>query len=238
MSVRVPPPLYADDDLLIIAKPAPLLTIPGRAPDKADCLWSRLKTAHPEREIFLVHRLDRDTTGLMVFACTREAQRHLGRQFERRLVRKEYQAIVHGEVREANGVIDAPMKKDWTRNDPPVYVIDHERGKSAITRWRREWVHAGFSGVRLFPETGRSHQLRVHLLSIGHPIAGDPIYAPPGSPPGLRLHAANLSFLHPASGEAMSFTTRPDWPGFPAPADFPDQSALTCPPHGLTPEHS
>lgn len=224
MSIVVPPPLFADEHVMVVAKPAPLLTIPGRTPDKADCLWTRLQTAFPHREILLVHRLDRDTTGLMVFACGREAQRDLSRQFERRLVRKEYLAIVHGELTEAEGTIDAPLKKDWTRNDPPVYVIDAERGKNALTRWRREWVRDGISGVRLFPETGRSHQLRVHMLSIGHPIAGDPIYAPPESPPGLRLHATALAFRHPATGEDMSFTHPPDWPES---SEFPNRSALT-----------
>lgn len=205
------PVLSRDTEVLVVNKPARLLTIPGRSPDKADCLWTRLKDQFPEEEVLLVHRLDRDTTGLMVFALSRGAQRNLNRQFEKREVEKEYLAVVHGHLREESGTIDAPLKKDWTRNDPPVYIVDAERGKSARTRWQRLWAENGYSAVRLFPETGRSHQLRVHMLTLGHPIAGDPIYAPPDSPPGMRLHAARLAFRHPVTGEPLSFEQPPPW---------------------------
>ena len=203
------PVIFEDDDLLLLDKPAGLLTIPGRTPDKADCLWTRLREAYPADQILLVHRLDRDTSGLILFAKTREAQAELGRAFARRNIEKTYLAVVHGIPDAPEGRIDAPLRKDWTRNDPPVYIVDPERGKSAVTRWQRLQSASGCALLALFPETGRSHQLRVHMLSIGHPIVGDPIYGPPEDPPGFRLHAAALAFAHPRSGVRLSFAAPP-----------------------------
>lgn len=211
MSTPPIPVLHQDEHLMIIHKPAALLTIPGRSPDKQDCVWSRLRSEHPGRDILLVHRLDRDTTGLMIFACSREAQGELSRQFQHRQVHKEYQARVHGHLTPATGRIDAPIRKDWTRNDPPVYIIDSERGKPAATRWDVAAHRPGETLVRLFPETGRSHQLRVHMLALGHPIIADPIYAPPHPDPALTLQlcAVELAFPHPVSGTPLRFRTNP-----------------------------
>jgi tRNA pseudouridine32 synthase/23S rRNA pseudouridine746 synthase len=205
------PVVHQDEHLLIIKKPASLLTIPGRSPDKQDCVWSRLRTEHPDREILLVHRLDRDTTGLLIFALSREAQAELTRQFQRRAIHKEYQAIVHGRPAQDTGRIDGPIRKDWTRNDPPVYIIDPERGKNAVTRWEVIERYADQTRMRLYPETGRSHQLRVHMLSIGHPIVADPIYAPPHPDPALTLQlcAVALRLQHPVTGEEVDLRINP-----------------------------
>lgn len=213
------PVIHQDKHLLIIHKPAALLTIPGRSPDKQDCVWSRLRAEHPHLDIYLVHRLDRDTTGLLIFALSREAQSELTRQFQRRAIRKEYQAIVHGQPTQDCGTIDAPIRKDWTRNDPPVYIIDSGRGKTAVTRWEVMARYTDQSRLRLYPETGRSHQLRVHLLSIGHPIVADPIYAPPSPDPTLTLQlcAVGLRLQHPVTGESLNL--RVDPPFSPDPTD-------------------
>ncbi len=210
---QVPPPLFVDEHLLVVVKPSGLLSVPGRTPALADCLWTRLRQAFPEREVLLVHRLDRDTSGLMVFALTREAQACLGRLFEHRKVHKEYRALVHGHPADYRGRIDAPLRKDWTRNDPPVYIVDAERGKSAVTHWEVLERLKGFSRVRLCPETGRSHQLRVHMQQLGHPIVGDPIYGPQPPLASLRLCAVVLEFPHPLQGQKLRFEIPepPEW---------------------------
>ena len=196
--------LYEDDHLLVVDKPAGLLSVPGRTPEKRDCLWSRLRERYLDREVYLVHRLDRDTSGLMVFAFTREAQRSLGRAFEKRKVRKTYVATVEGDLEAEEGEIRAPIRKDWSRTDAPVYIVCPERGKSCLTRYRVEAREGGRTRVRLFPVTGRSHQLRVHLRHIGHPIVGDPIYGTPDAGAGgLRLRAVELAFPHPVGGEEL-----------------------------------
>jgi len=208
------PVVFDDGELLIVNKPGGLLTIPGRSPELADCLWQRLRDQFPEREVFLVHRLDRDTAGLIVFALTRDAQAAMGRRFEYRRVRKEYEAWVHGQVAEDEGEIDGPIRKNWQRTDAPVYQICPERGKAALTRFRVLKREEDHTLLRLFPLTGRSHQLRVHLLSLGHPVVGDPIYAPPESPEPLRLCAVSLHFEHPLhKGETVSVSVVPPWPG-------------------------
>jgi len=186
-----------DDHLVVVNKVSGLLTVPGRTPDLQDCLWNRLKEFYSEREVRLVHRLDRDTSGLIVFAFTHEAQKSLGQQFERRKVSKEYLAEVEGRLSPDEGVIRAPIRKDWTRNDPPVYVVCAEKGKSAVTRYQVEDRGETSTRVRLFPVTGRSHQLRVHLQHLGHPILGDPIYGDGRGP--MRLWAMRLCFRHPST---------------------------------------
>ena len=199
------PVLYEDEHLLVVHKPSGLLTVPGRKPELQDCLWNRLKLQFPERNVLLVHRLDRDTSGLILFACTSEAQGNLGRQFENRRIHKEYVANVHGQLPAKEGVIDGPIRKDWTKNDPPVYFICPEKGKSAVTRYQVEPSDGVFTRVRLFPETGRSHQLRVHMLSLGCPIVGDPIYSPGDGGERLCLHAERIEFYHAVKKEKLDF---------------------------------
>jgi tRNA pseudouridine32 synthase / 23S rRNA pseudouridine746 synthase len=207
--VYAPPPggpavLHHDAQILVADKPAGLLSVPGKGPGREDCVIERLRRAFPE--VLLVHRLDLDTSGVMVFALTRAAQRHLGLQFERRQMRKSYVAVVAGAVTAAEGTVDLPLAVDWPNR--PRQKIDHAAGRPALTRWvvlRREG-HA--TRLRLFPETGRSHQLRVHMAAIGHPILGDPLYGTDASraaAPRLSLHAESLRLRHPDGGRGVTF---------------------------------
>ena len=198
--------IHADHEVLIVNKPAGLLSVPGRGPALADCLLARIQAAFPEA--LLVHRLDRDTSGVMVFALSPHAQRHLGLQFEKRQTKKTYVARVWGDVTEKTGIIDLPLIGDWPNR--PRQMVDHDRGKSAVTEWRVQRKNATETRLRLFPKTGRSHQLRVHCLAMGHPILGDPFYAegPARDFPRLMLHSENLRFRHPDGGIGQSFSAK------------------------------
>ena len=166
--------VHRDDAILIVNKPAGLLSVPGKALEHRDCLETRVKSEIPEA--LLVHRLDMDTSGVMVFAMTRSAQRHLGLQFERRHIEKRYCARVWGEMSGTSGEIDLPLIVDWPNR--PLQKICHETGKAALTNWQLVSAGGGTSRLLLRPKTGRSHQLRVHLREIGHAILGDWFYAP------------------------------------------------------------
>lgn len=198
--------IHADHEVLVVSKPDGLLSVPGKGPHLADCLLARVQAVYPEA--LLVHRLDRDTSGVMVFALTPHAQRHLGLQFEKRQTRKTYVARVWGKVAEKTGTIDLPLAVDWPNR--PRQMVDHENGRSAITDWRVMRSNDAETRLRLFPKTGRSHQLRVHCLAIGHPILGDPLYAEgaAGEFPRLMLHSENLRFRHPDGGKGMSFSAK------------------------------
>ena len=182
----------------MVDKPAGLLSVPGKGAHLADCVIARLKEAFPEA--LLVHRLDRDTSGVMIFALTPHAQRHLGLQFENRQTRKTYVARVAGEMAERRGSVDLPLGVDWPNR--PRQKVDREAGRPALTDWRLLRAGEGESRVRLEPRTGRSHQLRVHMAEIGHPILGDPFYAtgPARDHPRLMLHSESLRFRHPDGG--------------------------------------
>ncbi|MEM6466034.1 MAG: pseudouridine synthase [Pseudomonadota bacterium] len=193
------PILYQDAQLCFVDKPAGLLSVPGKDPAHKDCVATRLSDQDPHSR--LVHRLDMDTSGLMVFARTPTAQRHLGLQFERRHVAKTYVALVAGEVARDEGEIDLPLIADWPNR--PLQKVCHETGKPAQTAWRvvargRDWTR-----LELSPRTGRSHQLRVHLRALGHPILGDRFYDGPAAP-RLMLHALRLSLRHPEGGRRMT----------------------------------
>ncbi|RMH48664.1 MAG: RluA family pseudouridine synthase [Alphaproteobacteria bacterium] len=196
--------VHRDHHLLVVDKPAGLLSVPGKGARLADCLLSRVQAAFPEA--LLVHRLDRDTSGVIVFALTREAQRHLGLQFERRHTKKVYVARVWGRLEPKEGVVDLPLAVDWPNR--PRQKVDHERGRPATTKWRVVRHEDEATRVRLYPVTGRSHQLRVHMLSLGHPILGDPLYAegPARQAPRLMLHAESLRIRHPDGGRGMTFS--------------------------------
>jgi len=195
--------LHADHEILVLEKPAGLLSVPGKGPELADCLIARAQAAFPTA--LLVHRLDRDTSGVMVFGLTPHAQRHLGLQFEKRQVSKEYVARVQGVPEAREGVIDLPLRVDWPNR--PLQMVCHETGRPAVTRWKRVSEDGQTARLKLSPETGRSHQLRVHLREIGHPILGDPFYAtgPALDFPRMMLHAEALRLRHPDGGKTLRF---------------------------------
>lgn len=197
-------PLHLDDALVVVDKPAGLPSVPGRPAELHDCMASRVQALVPDA--LVVHRLDMATSGLLVFARSKAAQSALGDAFARREVAKRYVAVVAGELAHDEGEIDLPLIADWPRR--PLQKVDHATGKPSLTRYRVIARQPGRTRVALEPLTGRSHQLRVHLLALGHPIVGDTLYAPPevaAQSPRLLLHAHTLAFAHPASGEALSF---------------------------------
>ena len=198
--------LHEDAEVLLVDKPAGLLSVPGKGPHLADCLIARVQAVFPDA--LLVHRLDRDTSGVMIFALTPYAQRHLGLQFEKRMTRKTYVARVWGVPTEQTGTIDLPLIVDWPNR--PLQMVCHETGKSAQTDWRLLKDEGTTARVRLFPKTGRSHQLRVHMLSLGHPILGDPFYAsgPALDFPRMMLHSEELRFNHPQGGHSTKVRSK------------------------------
>ena len=210
LTVSAPSCLYEDEHLLVLDKPADLLSVPGRGPDKQDCLIHRALAYWPDA--LVVHRLDMATSGLIIFARNKEVQRQLGDAFAQRQVHKRYTAIVAGNVaaRADNGwnSIDAPLICDWERR--PLQKVDPEHGKPSLTHYQRhpqqDDVLEGCTRVWLEPFTGRSHQLRLHMAHIGHPMLGDTLYSP--SPiasmsPRLFLHATELRFSHPCTGMSI-----------------------------------
>lgn len=208
MSVYAPPDtplavIHEDHEILVLDKPSGLLSVPGKGEDLADCLLTRVEAAFPTAR--LVHRLDRDTSGVIVFALTPYAQRHLGLQFEKRQVRKTYVARVFGCMAERSGTIDLPLAVDWPNR--PLQKVDYESGRPALTEWRVVRASEDETRVRLFPRTGRSHQLRVHMRELGHPILGDTLYADGAARnhPRLMLHSEELRLRHPDGGMGVKF---------------------------------
>lgn len=206
----LPPPsappdvIYQDEFLLAINKPSGLLTVPGRGPDKADCLIARTHHRFPEAKV--VHRLDMETSGLILFARDLNTQRALGQLFESRRMQKTYVAVVNGKPEPESGEINAPLTADWPNR--PRQKVDFESGKPSCTRYHviTADLLQNRSRLRLHPVTGRSHQLRVHLLWLGHPIVGDTLYgtpSPQGSSNRLMLHAESLVFEHPITCEPL-----------------------------------
>lgn len=198
--------LHEDHEVLLVDKPSGLLSVPGKGEHLADCLIARVQAAFPTA--LLVHRLDRDTSGVMIFALTPHAQRHLGLQFEKRFTKKTYVARVWGKVEQKTGTIDLPIIVDWPNR--PLQKIDFENGRPAVTDYRVVRTTETESRVRLYPQTGRSHQLRLHMREIGHPILGDPFYAtgPARDFPRLMLHSETLQFRHPDGGKGMRITAK------------------------------
>lgn len=198
--------IHVDHEVLVVGKPHGLLSVPGKGEHLSDCLVARVQAVFPEA--LLVHRLDRDTSGVIVFALTPHAQRHLGLQFEKRQVRKAYIARVWGRMAEKTGTIDLPLIVDWPNR--PRQMVDQEKGRPAVTEWRVLRDSDGETRVRLYPKTGRSHQLRVHLKEIGHPILGDPFYAEGAARdfPRLMLHSESIRFRHPDGGVGVTFSSK------------------------------
>ncbi len=198
--------IYQDDDMVVINKPAGVLTIPGKG-DLTDSVLTRLVAINPN--ILLIHRLDRDTSGLLVFALNKAMQSHISKQFQARETEKYYHAIVSGHLT-GQGEINIPVVYDPSR--PPLHIVDKNEKKPAITHWQAveqfELQGLPVTRVQLKPITGRSHQLRVHCQYLGHAIVGDTLYADESYQaisPVLCLHAEQLRFQHPRTGEMMTF---------------------------------
>ncbi len=202
MACPDPTVLYLDDDLLVVDKPAGLLSVPARGADRQDCLAARVQALH--EDALIVHRLDAATSGLVLFARGLEMLRRMSLAFEQRMVGKQYVAVVQGHIAHDAGEIDLPLAEDAANR--PRQRVDAVRGRRALTRYQvLERLVDGAEActrVALKPVTGRAHQLRVHLLALGHPIVGDPLYAPPTSAARfarMHLHATRIAFIHPRS---------------------------------------
>lgn len=200
--------LYTDDSLIVADKPAGLLSVPAGGEDRQDCLAHRVQALY--EDALIVHRLDAATSGLVLLARGMEMLRRMSLAFEQRVVGKRYVALVHGHLAQDEGEIALPLAADPANR--PRQIVDAVRGRPALTRYRvmerTGEGDAALSRLELKPLTGRSHQLRVHLMSIGHPIAGDPLYAPPASAtahPRMYLHAAGIAFMHPQRRVPMQF---------------------------------
>jgi len=192
--------VHLDDWILVCDKPSGLLSVPGRGPEKAVCASALLSERHGE--VFTVHRLDMDTSGLMVFARTKIAQRALSMAFEKRVVQKRYEALISGAPEADHGTVDAAIAK-FSLNRP-LRHLDPD-GRVAITHWSVIQRYETYSRVSLIPETGRSHQLRLHMKSLGHPILGDVFYGDAESHERLCLHANRLALRHPHTGTEVEF---------------------------------
>ncbi|MEO6301121.1 MAG: RluA family pseudouridine synthase [Paracoccaceae bacterium] len=196
--------IHQDAAIIVVDKPAGLLSVPGKLEGRKDCLESRLRAEYWDS--LLVHRLDCDTSGVMIFARTKPAQGFLGQEFEQRRAKKSYVARVWGRIDQNNGRVDLPIGSDWPNR--PRQMVDPVNGRSAITEWQVMDRSDSETRVLLSPLTGRSHQLRVHMLELGHPILGDPIYANGAARdfPRLMLHAETLTLHHPATKEWVTFS--------------------------------
>jgi tRNA pseudouridine32 synthase/23S rRNA pseudouridine746 synthase len=196
--------VYRDNDLIVLNKPSGLLTVPGRLPEHKDCLENRVARVLPSATI--VHRLDMATSGIIIMALNKPIHVAISQQFEKRKTKKAYIARLFGHVNEQEGSVDQPLICDWPNR--PKQMIDHERGKPSLTHYKVISYGDNSTLVELTPITGRSHQLRVHMLSIGHPILGDRLYAHDEAlamATRLNLHAQMLSVHHPVSNEVITF---------------------------------
>ncbi|MEE9491937.1 MAG: pseudouridine synthase [Gammaproteobacteria bacterium] len=217
MNYRPPPNtgldiLFQDATLLILNKPSGLLSVPGRGVDKQDCLLSRVLEEYPQA--LTVHRLDMDTSGIMLIALGKDSQRQFSGLFQNRTIRKTYHAMVNGYLKQTEGQIDLPLITDWPNR--PRQIVDHLNGKASITCFQTLEYNTDNDStlVELSPLTGRSHQLRVHMQAIGHPILGDALYATPKAKdkaPRLLLHASLIDFDHPYSKRRIIIKSKYPW---------------------------
>lgn len=215
MRVYVPPPpagstvIHVDEHCIVADKPSGLLSVPGRGPGKEDCLAARVQAEFADA--LIVHRLDMDTSGLLLLARGASMQSALSRLFRERAVDKRYVAVVHGLVADDAGEVDLPLICDWPNR--PRQIVEHAIGKPSLTRYRvlARDPAANTTRVELEPVTGRTHQLRVHMATLGHPILGDDLYGGPATRLAgrLLLHAMELAFVHPSTGEARQFRAEP-----------------------------
>jgi len=205
--------VFQDEDIVVLNKSSGLLSVPGRLPEHQDCLQNRVQRVLPTATV--VHRLDMATSGIIIMALNKPAHVNISRQFEQRKTNKSYIARVFGHVKEHEGSVDLPLICDWPNR--PKQKVDHENGKQSLTHYQvlsyseldaKEKNSGESTLVELTPVTGRSHQLRVHMLALGHPILGDRLYAHEQAlalSSRLQLHARNLSLAHPVTGELLAF---------------------------------
>lgn len=199
--------IYQDNDIVVIDKPSGLLSVPGRELHHRDSATTRLMRVLPTA--LVVHRLDMDTSGIMLFALNKAAQSSLSKQFQARTTSKKYLARVYGIPKSDSGSVDLPLICDWPNR--PLQKVDYEVGKPSLTHWQLLEKNSNSSLIELTPITGRSHQLRVHMQQIGHPILGDRFYGKPDAlsmAPRLNLHAFTLSIDHPIAGTPLTFTAQ------------------------------
>jgi tRNA pseudouridine32 synthase / 23S rRNA pseudouridine746 synthase len=202
--------LFEDEFLLIVNKPSGLLSVPGRGEDKQDCLISRVKMQYPDA--LIVHRLDMSTSGLMVIARGKEMESLLSILFQQKKVGKKYIAILDGRVEPRSGEVNLPLLTDWPNR--PKQKVDFKLGKKSQTEYTVISYENNTSRIELRPLTGRTHQLRVHMQSLGHAILGDKLYANVDTikkSSRLLLHAKYLSFKHPISDENIKFNLEPEF---------------------------
>ncbi|RDH83906.1 MAG: RNA pseudouridine synthase [endosymbiont of Galathealinum brachiosum] len=203
--------LYQDNDLIALNKPSGLLSVPGRGDDKQDCMHSRLQLEHPRA--LVIHRLDMPTSGLILFALNKEMQKRMSMLFEKKQINKQYIAKVHGVLKDKKGTIDQPLITDWINR--PRQKIDYKNGKQSKTKYTLiSSDNNNTSIVMLEPVTGRSHQLRVHMSSLGHAILGDDIYGTYQSRNAssrLLLHAEKINFIHPLTNKEINISCNVDF---------------------------
>lgn len=203
--------LYEDKHIVVVNKPSGLLSVPGKGEANQDCVVSRIKEMYPGCiDQPSVHRLDQDTSGILVLALTESAHRTLSVQFMERLVGKRYIALIDGKVQELSGVIELKFRLD--PDNRPYQVYDPENGKKGVTRWRKLGIENGRTRVEFMPLTGRTHQLRLHAAhekGLGFPIVGDRLYGTGTGPGQLKLHASTLRFRHPVTREPLEFVSTP-----------------------------
>lgn len=203
--------LHTDFDFVVVNKVSGMLSVPGRGPDKIDSVADRVRRMFPGCiEQPSVHRLDMDTSGLMVVALTAAAHRNLSRQFHERMTRKRYVALLEGVLEKESGVIELPFRLDVENR--PIQIYDEVHGKMGTTHWEKIGVEGERTRVSFVPITGRTHQLRLHAYhekGLGIPIVGDPFYGNGTGPGQLKLHACELAFAHPVTDEEMVFTSEP-----------------------------
>lgn len=202
--------VYQDNDIVVLNKTSGLLSVPGRLPEHQDCLENRVKSVLPTATI--VHRLDMATSGLLIMALNKPAHVHVSRQFEQRKVSKKYRARVYGHLDKTEGEVNLPLICDWPNR--PKQMVDHDNGKPSLTHFKVLKREAQATRVELTPITGRSHQLRVHMLSLGHPILGDRLYAHKdalAAAPRLQLHAQMLQLKHPVTEQVLTFEADPEF---------------------------
>jgi tRNA pseudouridine32 synthase / 23S rRNA pseudouridine746 synthase len=201
--------IYQDNDIVVLNKASGILSVPGRLPEHQDCLQNRVQSVLPTATV--VHRLDMATSGIMIMALNKPAHVAISRQFEQRKTQKSYLARVWGLVEQSEGSVDLPLISDWPNR--PKQKVDHENGKKSLTHYRvlshnNSPDEQASTFLELTPITGRSHQLRVHMLALGHPILGDKLYAPKDAlimRNRLQLHALTLSLFHPSTEQAITF---------------------------------